>query len=190
MKLYLPYSISIVSIVGILITSDPSYARETQFFCDSWEGSPATIARTPSGEVPVIRWIDDSWGSEYTPQKRCELVSEKFQKYHSEGTLKYMTTGIENGQKVVCVAQTEGGSCKGRSLFTLKPDANPGQTLEKLMNVRNRSSGPLNQSSDRIYINMDEYLKEASASSSQNNPTETNRLQPESEGTSNPTNLW
>jgi hypothetical protein len=190
MRLHLPTSILIVSIAGISIAGDRSNAQETQFFCGSWEGTPATMARTSSGEIPVIRWVDDSWGAEYTPQTRCELVSEKFQKYHSEGTLKYMTTGRENGQNVVCVAQTEDGSCQGRSLFTLKPDANPGQTLERLMNVRNRSGGPIDQSSKRIYINMDEYLKDASASSSPNNPTDTNRLQPESEGTSTPATLW
>lgn len=139
----------------------PATAGNSKFFCGSWEGVPTTLASTKKGSVPVIRWVSDAFsGSGFDPQTRCEIVSQKFQESHEAGTLKYLTTGRKNGQNIVCVAKEEKGACSGQ-LFTLKPGSNPGQTLQQLMDVRDRAGGPLNESTARVYIGMDEFLLEA-----------------------------
>ena len=87
----------------------------------------------------------------WSPEARCQEVSKRFESYHRDGTLNFLTTGRMNRQSVVCVAQSQGGPCSGL-LFTLKPGSNPGQTLQKLLDVRHRATGPLNESaSARLY---------------------------------------
>lgn len=138
-------------------------AQGTTFECSTINGVPTTIARTSQKQVAVIRWVSD-FGSEagFTPQKRCQLVSARFQEYYTQGKLNFLTTGRKNGQNIICIAETQGGNCTGQ-LFTLKPEANPGETLKNLLNVRTGAGGPLNETNDRVYIDMNQYLRDAIA---------------------------
>ncbi|MDJ0599431.1 MAG: COP23 domain-containing protein [Crocosphaera sp.] len=134
----------------------------TNFLCQSWQGVPATLAQTPDeASVPVLMWESDYFSnSGYDPTTRCQLVSGRFQYFYNNGQLKYMTTGRMNRMPVVCVTQTKGGSCEGL-LFTLKPGVDPTRTLQQLMAIRVRASGPLNQTNGRVYIDVEEYLSQA-----------------------------
>ena len=114
------------------------------------------------GEVPVIRWVSDYFESaSYDVQTRCELVSQRFQNFKDEGTLQYLTTGRMNQQPVVCVSLTNGGKCEGL-LFTLKPTSDPNETLQSLMALRVNPNAALNETSSRLYINLEDYIREAS----------------------------
>jgi hypothetical protein len=148
----------------VALSSLPSSAAPgTKYFCGQSQGKPATIAQTPTGDVVVIRWTSDHFEkSGYTPAERCRIVSDKFQQYHQNGTLRYITTGRENRQLVVCTAQNLNGGCVG-TLFTLKPGSNPKATLKALMNVGSKAvrGGVLQESYDRVYFNMDELLSTA-----------------------------
>jgi len=164
----IPALVSVIATSAIALAyASPNYAVETPkttFICGKSNGVPATLAQTPRGNVPVIRWTSDYFkGAGFDPQKRCELVSEKFQTYQDLNALDYLTTGSIHGMNVVCVAHEEKGDCdrtlpdKGL-LFTLKPGSNPGQTLEELLQVRVRASGPLTEAPPRVYINVKEFL--------------------------------
>lgn len=153
--------LSTVTVLSQLALYSPAQAGSNNFFCGRSQGVPATIARTSRGDVPVIRWVSTQFAnSGYTPQKRCQIVSQKFQQYNNDGTLKYLTTGWKNGNSVVCVASYQGGSCSG-VLFTLKPGQNPNKTLRQLMAVRTRASGPLNETEERVYIDMEQFLQDS-----------------------------
>jgi Circadian oscillating protein COP23 len=121
---------------------------------------PTTFARTKRGSIPVIRWQSTYFGksSVYTPLKRCEEVSRRFQKYYSEGTLAYLTAGRMNAQNVICVSDEYGGSCQGL-LLTLEPKDNPQEVLKDLLNARNRAGGPLTRSTGSLYVNMTDFLE-------------------------------
>ena len=82
----------------------PSYAQSTTFFCAVNKGVPVTYARTPRGKIPMIRWVDNSFGGRWTPQQRCADVSQRFQRNYDNGTLKFITTGTLKGNRVVCAA--------------------------------------------------------------------------------------
>jgi hypothetical protein len=157
-------TVSALALTSLLSESNATRAQNagTNFVCGTWQGAPATLAQTAQGEtVPVILWVSDYFSqSGFDPQTRCQLVSERFQQYYSEGTLNYLTTGRMNRMPVVCVAEVEGGSCSGL-LFTLKPENNPSETLQRLLAVRVRAQGPLNETNSRIYIDMKQYLEEA-----------------------------
>jgi hypothetical protein len=153
--------LSTTTVLGTLAFSPLAQAGSANFFCGRSQGVPATIAKTSRGNVPVIRWVSNQFTSSgYSPQKRCQIVSQKFQQYKNDGTLKYLTTGQHNGIPVVCVASYKGGSCSG-VLFTLKPGQNPGKTLRQLFSVRDRASGPLNETEERVYIDMEQYLQDS-----------------------------
>lgn len=143
-----------------MVNSTAVKSQDISFACSSLKGVPTTIAQTPVGKTPVIRWVNDFF-DEYDPQTRCELVSAKFQQYYSEGTLKYLTTARKNGESIVCVAAYENGPC-AQQLFTLKPDSNPtSQTLAQLFDIRDRSGKAINQSSERLYFSIEEFLNRA-----------------------------
>ena len=136
-------------------------AVEQRFSCGQSGGVPATMAKTSRGLIPVIKWTSSHFSnSGYSPLRRCQLVSDKFQQYYATGELNYLTTGRVNSQNVVCVTKARLGACNG-VLFTLKPGSNPGRTLQQLMDVRLRASGPLSETYERVYIEMDKFLSEA-----------------------------
>ncbi|NJM65740.1 MAG: hypothetical protein HC851_08825 [Acaryochloris sp. RU_4_1] len=154
-------ALSVVAGATLILGSQPAQAGEQRFSCGESGGVPATMAKTKRGNVPVIKWTSDYFGnSGWSAETRCQKVSERFEAYDKDGTLNYLTTGRMNQQSVICVATTEGGPCSGL-LFTLKPGSNPGQTLKQLLGVRVNSRGPLNETSERVYINMKEFLDQA-----------------------------
>lgn len=120
---------------------------------------PTTFAMTKRGNVPVIRWQSTFFASSslYTPQKRCEEVSRRFQKYYSEGNLAYLTAGQMNAQNVICVSDEYGGPCQGLVL-TLEPKDNPQVVLKDLLSARNRAGGPVTRSTGSLYVDMNNFL--------------------------------
>ncbi len=62
-----------------------------------------------------------------------------------------------NGMHVICVALNKGDRCSGL-VYTLKPGQNPTQTLNRLFGIQRKATGPLNETGDRTYIDINEYL--------------------------------
>lgn len=154
-------ALSVVAGATVLMGNQPAQAGEQRFSCAQSGGAPATMAKTKRGYIPVIKWTSEYFGSSgWSPQARCQEVSDRFETYYQEGTLNFLTTGRKNRQSVVCVAEYKGGPCSGL-LFTLKPGSNPGRTLQQLLSVRVGASGPLNESTARVYIEMEEFLNKA-----------------------------
>jgi hypothetical protein len=169
---------SAIAFATTMVTSSPTPAQTTNsFFCGKNAGQPATIVQTPKGNFTLIKWVSNSFSdSGFDAQRRCEVVSGRFQQYQQVGKLKFLTTGIINRQSVVCVAHTKGGDCardlaNNGLLFTIKPGSDGRDALKRLLNLRDRASGSnsLNESApsnrvdiemnDRLYIDMGEYLQ-------------------------------
>ncbi|APB32978.1 hypothetical protein GlitD10_0664 [Gloeomargarita lithophora Alchichica-D10] len=132
--------------------------QKLSFYCGTSQGSPATLAKSGSRVVPIIRWSSDAFSdSGYSATRRCQEVSKRFQTYYNDGSLSFITTGRMNGQNVVCVARSNGGPCAGL-LFTLKPGSNPTQAINQLFNIRTRASGPINETTARPYIDFGEFI--------------------------------
>lgn len=138
--------------------SSPS--EKVTFSCAIKNGVPTTVAQSSRPDIPVIRWVSD-FGDEvgYTPQKRCEEVSNRFQQYYNQGVLNFVTTGRQNNQNIVCVSSEKGGACQGL-LFTLKPNDNPSNVIQQMFEVASYASGPIDQSSG-IYIDIKKILETA-----------------------------
>lgn len=140
-------------------------AAGATFSCEMAGSVPATVASTPAGPKTVIRWVSGYFSeSGYTPLTRCKEVSERFQTYMNQGLLNYITTGYMNNQPVVCVTSSNGGGCQGL-LFTLKSGENASRVLQQLFEVKAGAAGPLNESSERLYIDVNQMLGTGSGGS-------------------------
>ena len=138
----------------------------SRFSCININGTPASVVETKTGkQVPIIYWKSQTFsGSGWTPERRCQEVSARFQSYHSSGTLEYITTGRMNGLPVICVAKSDGGACAGL-LYTLKPGQNATATLKKLFDVRTKpGAAPLEETTARMYLSVDSIIRNKSGS--------------------------
>jgi Circadian oscillating protein COP23 len=140
-------------------TSHSARSDTKSFDCKPVEGVNTTVAITPRGDRPVIRWVSTDFdGSGWPPQKRCNEVSEQFQELYANGSLKYLTTGKMNGQRVICSAAKKGGRCNAL-LLTVRPGRDPQQTLKELLAVRVQAAGSvMNESGERLYIDINSYF--------------------------------
>lgn len=156
-------SISILS-AGFLADIANAASNTRGFVCGSSGGTPSTNAiKTDGKQVPVIRWTSNVFDSAgWSPERRCQEVSARFDQYFKEGRLTYLTTGRVNGVPVICTAQSRGGACDGL-LYTLKPGQNATATLQNLLEIRVKARGPLNETSSRLYISLDELMNTAQA---------------------------
>jgi hypothetical protein len=150
------------------VSNSPSRAEDksaTRFFCghsrnpQTGASIPTTFAQTKRGSIAVVRWQSAFFTqSNYTPLKRCQSVSQRFETFYQSGELAYLTAGEMNNQNVICVSDEYGGPCKGL-LLTLEPKDNPQAVLKSLLDARSRSGGPITRSTDSLYIDMEEYLE-------------------------------
>jgi Circadian oscillating protein COP23 len=153
----------VVSIGTSLIISQPSNAVNNRFFCGIINRQPVTLARTPRGNVPVIRWVSNNYfPPPWNAQKRCQEVAKRFQRNYDNGTLKYITSGSLNGEPVICAALRKDDSCTNSTLlFTLKPGTDADVTLQRLMDRRGLASGYILSETGPGSVDVDRYLDEA-----------------------------
>ena len=137
------------------------------FVCGSAQGAPSTNAVKADGaQVPVIRWTSTTFeASGWSQERRCQEVSNRFNTYLQQGRLAYITTGRINGLPVICTARSNGGACDGL-LYTLKPGQNATATLRKLLEIRVKARGPLNETTSRLYVSLDELMSTAQTNAS------------------------
>ena len=160
---------SVVALGGIATFSQSSLAQKgnTVYFCGkSSNNIPTTYARTKTGKrISMISW-QKPWSDEHTPEKRCQSVSQRFQKAEEEGVLNYLTSGVVNNHNVICATRQYGGPCQ-RVLFTLRDDDKPNEVLGALFGNAYKASGTLIQSEDgspRYYLNVNYMIDQKSKS--------------------------
>lgn len=135
--------------------------RKASFFCGTDGGKPATIARLPKNNgntIPktLIIWeIDDFKG--YPPEKRCRLVSQKFQDNQNTGHLKYIVSGKTNGWPVLCASKQNYNyivDCPDPNvLMTLLQGDDSQEMIRKLQQINTGDSNTaLRHSSDKALV--------------------------------------
>jgi hypothetical protein len=140
----------------------PAIARPVQFSCVSINNTPTTIARTSQGNVTVISWRSSHFSnSGFTPEKRCQIVSERFQTHSNKGTLRFITVGKINGQNVMCVAQRQGAGCRRDGLLlTFEPQDDPYTVIKDLFGVSRGAGGSsVSRGESKPYINIGNVLQ-------------------------------
>ena len=113
-------------------------ATRNIYSCVNYENKPTTIVDTARGRIKLIVWESDYFAnSGWTPRKRCEAVSARFQKFSDDRSLKYVSTGVvKKKYKVICVSSPRPGrgyDCNDDGLLlTLQPNDNPSKVLKTL----------------------------------------------------------
>ena len=138
------------------------------YFCAQLNGSWNTFVNTPRGRVTLINWAN-KFSEEWTAQKRCGAVSQRFQNFLDTGNLKYIRTGEVNNYPVICVADARGGDCPNTNvLITLQQDMDAERVLVSLVDFRRSVSGNTITLSDddagfysggEFYVDMAKFLE-------------------------------
>ena len=183
----LPKLTSAVALTALTFTLSvtPGWSQTTpkqvNFICrsitprsDGLRKVPATVAFIPQSRryQPIIAWESDSFpNTVWTPQKRCEEISQKFQKFYNEDRLRYMTVGQIKGLGVICAAQSPETCNSENQLFTVKPGSDPQTVLEQLIALASgRTTEGVSQTTNSVmwetvnnhkYLNFGVYLQNA-----------------------------
>jgi hypothetical protein len=154
MKFKFPISVLVASLVFASAAGFQNQARAqnanrssqpTTFICvRSGKGFATVAARGSQRSAPMIIW-QRQVSPQYTPQQRCQLVSQKLTKAVAAngGRLSnlLLTTGIVNGEAVICYVNS-GASCNpSNTLFTLSSEnaKDPGAALANLLRFGQRA---------------------------------------------------
>ncbi|MGK7900967.1 MAG: COP23 domain-containing protein [Hormoscilla sp.] len=113
----------------------------TTFQCRPYKYSWGTFAKRGNAisEFPMIAWNTTEFGSDYTPEKRCNIVSQRLTRAVADngGMLSNLelTTGMLHDYPVVCFVTNSSSKCTDSNLlFTLKQEngKNPNKVLAKM----------------------------------------------------------
>jgi Circadian oscillating protein COP23 len=134
---------------------------QIQFTCGSTFNNrqnrkvPTTIAWNSSERRAIVQWVKPM--GNWTPEQRCQEVSQRMQVANDAETLKYLTNGKIGGKKAICTATEVNGKCKNL-LLTLRSNDKALDFLSELKDLFNgRSEGPIEHSSGepQMYIRID-----------------------------------
>jgi len=140
-----------IAIGTVTAFNQPSYAQGTTFFCGvSSDGIPTTFASTRRGTVQVVKWNSEFFSdSGYTPERRCQEVSSRFQNHYNRGQLNFLTAGYLNGQPAICAGNSNPPCTSDKLLFTLKPGSDAAARIQQIFNISvGASNAPLLESAD------------------------------------------
>lgn len=158
-------AIAIATTFALPAISQSQTQGKVEYFCQVSNGIPITFARIPSGTVEMIGWQSRTFNnSGYSPERRCQEVTARFQKHSDAGNLRFITTGKMNNQNVMCVAQKKGGNCiPDGLLLTFESNEDPQKIVAELFNVSTRKRKIRLTRGKPIYINVEEYLQNTSS---------------------------
>jgi Circadian oscillating protein COP23 len=133
--------------------TDPSSRKEL----------PATVANVDGNteSTVIIVWKSEYFGTKYTPQQRCAIVSASLQKAFQEGRT-YIGSGVEKstGLGIVCGVANPDQSCdRTNMLLTLKSYQTADETVETLGQILQGKTGkPIYQSSGGKRVDLRDLL--------------------------------
>jgi Circadian oscillating protein COP23 len=127
------------------IANQQNISSSIQYRCLQRKGVPATVAYTSRGMVELIRWQDNYFNSsEYTPERRCQEVSDRFQQHAQINDLRFISTGVVNNYKAICISEQTGHCQANGLLLTLSPNDNSQEVLRNLFSLEaGRKTGGL-----------------------------------------------
>ena len=102
---------------------------DTRFTCERVDGEYTVMYYPESQPNQGYPWaIPSELGGGWTPQKRCDAITARFESYRQDGLLE-LTTGEENGYDTICVTtQLDPTDC--RLVLTVPPGQDPQLTRD------------------------------------------------------------
>lgn len=144
-----------------------SFVCENTFDRPSGAYLPTTVAKVPrrSNPVKIIRWQLQEKGG-FSNQQRCQIVSQKFDRFYNQGQLNYITSGEINGYSVICAVANRSQQCnRSNILFTVVEKQDPNLILQKLTGIMagKESGNIIYQSSgeEQMYFSVEKMLEQS-----------------------------
>jgi Circadian oscillating protein COP23 len=102
---------------------------DTRFNCELVNGEYTVMYYPESRPDQGYAWaIPSALGGGWTPEKRCDAITARFESYREDGLLE-LTTGEENGYDTICVTtQVDPRDC--RLVLTVPPGQDPQLTRD------------------------------------------------------------
>lgn len=118
-----------------VIIDDPGYSgnanrnEDTRFTCELVNGEYTVMYYPESQPNEGYPWaIPSELGGGWTPERRCDEITARFESYRQDGLLE-LTTGVENGYDTICVTtQLDPTDC--RIVLTVPPGQDPQLTRD------------------------------------------------------------
>ena len=104
--------------------------------CVSQANQLSTIANTSRGRIELVKWQSSFFGTYWTPERRCEEVTKRLQRFSDTRQLRYISWGRLNNYKILCISGNEGACMQDGLLLTLEPDDNPVRVLRNLFDYK------------------------------------------------------
>jgi hypothetical protein len=112
-----------------------------------------TVVHKGDRQAVMLSWNYGGFGKEYTPVKRCQIVSERLQQAANRngGTFKdlQLASGTVNSVTVICALSAKSSNCDRQNmLFTLKPEnsRNPDAIVQKIFSFAQDGSASIEES--------------------------------------------
>jgi len=123
----------------IFVNSVQADSKKNVYSCIDHEGKPMTVVDTTRGRIQLIVWESDYFrASGWTPEKRCQEVSKRFQQFSDNNRLRFIANGMIGKYQVICVSpQSPPPStnivCQEQNLLmTLEPKDKPVEVMKQL----------------------------------------------------------
>ncbi|BAZ13224.1 hypothetical protein NIES4071_50630 [Calothrix sp. NIES-4071] len=162
-----------VSLTAVSQNTPASVSNKVTFFCQkgldkaSGKNIPFTVAWVPerNRHVRIIGWKSEFFEKAgWTPQERCEKVTERFNKIYDAGRLNYFGSGTNNGYPIICGLLNKDDACNPENqLFTVKSGSQIKVVLEQLLEIaEGKASNVIYQNSgQQIRVSVKDILNNA-----------------------------
>lgn len=118
------------------ISPDQPVKPQIRYECKNEADKLSTVAHTERGTIELIVWESNYFGTNWTPAKRCETVTQRFQQFSDQRLLRFVSTGNMNNYNVICISEQAGQCLDQGLLITLEHQDKPTQVLRQLFNYR------------------------------------------------------
>lgn len=100
-----------------------------RFTCQRHNGE-YTVMYNPSTQDQSYPWaMPQQMGAAWSPQRRCNVISNRLEQYRPDGLLE-LKTDVKNNQDIVCVTTEANPSC--RIVFTVPRGQDPMRTRDRV----------------------------------------------------------
>ena len=124
-----------------------------------------TVISRGTKRATLISWQTNEFGAQFTPEKRCQIVSQKLQTAVNGAGGKLsnlnLTNGPVNNRQVICVVPTGSFTCTSTNmLFTLKRanERNAKAIIQNMTNFKSGSSAIVEDSGEQGFMNLGEFF--------------------------------
>jgi len=114
---------------GSAPSTSTTRSADTRFTCELTNGEYTVTYYPESQPDQAYPWaIPSELGGGWTPERRCNEITSRFETYRQDGLLE-LSTGVENGYNTICVTtQLDPTDC--RLILTVPPGQDPQLTRD------------------------------------------------------------